>query len=183
MYLEADLHKRHQQSSDKDIILSYQGEITYGMVKSIIEMMMSRLDLSKDNPKAKKKVVKVLVEMLENLTKHVSKPPNRSVENKEVSISVVNGKNEYEVITSNYVDSQEKNYLTNWINKINSFDRDGLRTFYKKTLAQAEISEKGGAGLGFIDIARKSGQKLGITFDNVGKDKSFFTLKVMIEKI
>ncbi len=44
--------------------------------------------------------------------------------------------------------------------QINNLDKDGLKDLYKEIIKNTTISEKGGAGLGFVDMARKSGQPL-----------------------
>jgi len=45
------------------------------------------------------------------------------------------------------------------------------------------LSEKGGAGLGFIDIARKTGQKLVYSFLKIDEEKSFFVLTTTILRV
>ncbi len=45
-------------------------------------------------------------------------------------------------------------------------------------LRGATISDKGGAGLGLIDMAMKSGSQLKYKFDKHITDKHFFTLRV-----
>ncbi|MCZ6898904.1 MAG: DUF6272 family protein, partial [Bacteroidetes bacterium] len=44
------------------------------------------------------------------------------------------------------------------------------------------LSEKGGAGLGFVDMARKSGHKLEFGFETMNDEFSFFSLKSVISK-
>ena len=52
---------------------------------------------------------------------------------------------------------------------------------YKKQLREGTLSEKQGAGLGLIDIARKSTSKLHYQFIPLDEGHSFFILKVEIE--
>jgi len=42
------------------------------------------------------------------------------------------------------------------------------------------MSDKGGGGLGMIDIARKSGQKLDFNFLPVNNNFSFFSLNIKV---
>ena len=44
------------------------------------------------------------------------------------------------------------------------------------------MSKKGGAGLGFIDIARKSGNKLEYHFEKINDDYYFFIINSQISK-
>ena len=73
--------------------------------------------------------------------------------------------------------------LQDKLEKINSLDKDGLKAFYKDLIQASEISDKGGAGLGFVDIARKSGQKLEYDFHEINKEFSFFALKIKIARV
>ena len=49
-------------------------------------------------------------------------------------------------------------------------------------LSNGEMSDKGGGGLGFIDIAKKSGEKLNYHIRKIDEKYSFFTLTVKIIK-
>jgi hypothetical protein len=49
-------------------------------------------------------------------------------------------------------------------------------------MRETAISEKGGAGLGFIDIARKTGNPLEYHFEPIDEKNSFFLLKTSINK-
>ena len=47
---------------------------------------------------------------------------------------------------------------------------------------KTSISSKGGAGLGIIDMALKSGNKFEYSFNQIDDSNSFFTLKVKVEQ-
>ena len=68
------------------------------------------------------------------------------------------------------------------IDNINKLNKDDLNALYKKQIREGSLSEKGGAGLGLIDIARKTGRQLEYQFlplqDNTNH---FFLLKVRID--
>jgi hypothetical protein len=72
--------------------------------------------------------------------------------------------------------------LRHALEHINSLDKDGLKELYKEIIKNTTISVKGGAGLGFVDMARKSGEKLEWSFIPMNDDQSFFCLKVNIAK-
>ena len=64
---------------------------------------------------------------------------------------------------------------------INSMDKDGLKEYYQSSLNNSMVSDKGTAGLGMIDIARKSGNKLDFEFLKINNETSFFCLNVKID--
>ena len=55
-----------------------------------------------------------------------------------------------------------------------------LKELYKRILNNDEFSSKGGGGLGFIEMARMSGQKLGYDFVKYDESYSFFILEIRI---
>ena len=67
--------------------------------------------------------------------------------------------------------------LEKQIETINSFDDEkALKAYYLEHLENNTMSEKGGAGLGFITIGMKSGNKLKVDFKKINDNFSLFTL-------
>lgn len=87
---------------------------------------------------------------------------------------------EYSIITGNYILREKVNPLKEKLTKINVMSKDELKEYYKEILNEGEFSDKGGGGLGMIDIARKSGQKLNFNFVEVDNRYSFFSLNIKI---
>jgi hypothetical protein len=85
------------------------------------------------------------------------------------------------VRTGNFIDARLIPELKERLDHVNSLDEDGLRELYRLKLNDEERSVKGTAGLGFIDIARKSKNKLEYAFVGVNDKMSFFCLNVSIE--
>jgi hypothetical protein len=72
--------------------------------------------------------------------------------------------------------------LQDKLDKINELDKEGLKNLYKEIIKNNKLSDKGGAGLGFVDMARKSGRKLEYEFEPINDSSSFFSLKTTIER-
>ncbi len=66
------------------------------------------------------------------------------------------------------------------LDEVNSLDKEQLKEYYKKVLNNGEMSLKGGGGLGMIDIARKTGEKLEYNFLEIDNKVSFFTLNIKV---
>jgi hypothetical protein len=91
--------------------------------------------------------------------------------------------NEYRITSGNVIYNDRIESVRSKLEQINSLDKEGLKDLYKNTLSSTELSEKGGAGLGFIDMARKSGQKLEYDFYKMNDQISFFALQSKISRI
>jgi len=183
-----DIYDLYKKMESNKILLSFKGAITSELLTSILQIVETRMEELQDSNKERKKVFNVLVEILQNLYHHIDdfevEGPVEEVNNIKSSIFMISRlTDEYKIVTGNYLLTENVVKLKSRIDHINSLDRDGLKLLYKETLNNGEISLKGGGGLGFIDIARKSGQKLDYNFINIDEKYSFFTLIVRIEKV
>lgn len=181
-----DVFRLYERMQDNNIMLSFKGEVSFDLVKSVLDIIEGRLDRMEDNQKTKKKVFNVLVECLQNLCHHIEVS---SVEadfgnhsGKTAILMIWTDDEAYHVATGNYIVAENVVKLKEWLNQINSVSRDELRTLYKEILNNNTFSKKGGGGLGFIDIARKSGQKLDFNFKKIDDNISFFSFQINILK-
>ena len=69
------------------------------------------------------------------------------------------------------------------IDEVNAMSSEELKSKYRETLDHGQVSAKGGAGLGIIDIARKSGNKLEYDFKQVNEKYCFFSLSVKVAAV
>lgn len=178
-----DIIDFYRKMEDGKIILSFKGEVTSELLDSILHMLESKLNKSDEEPKLKKKVYHVLVECLQNLYHH--NDGSHNLENgfdKRASLFLIgkDGRSSYTIITGNYILKTNVPEFKNHLEKINALDKDELKAFYLETLNNESYSEKGGGGLGMIDIARKSGHKLEYSFTEIDSEYDFFSMTVKI---
>ena len=168
------------------IMLSFKGDITSELLTSILQIMESKLDNLQEEPKVKKKVYNVLVECLQNLYHHMDQVAFTENDNEIVSRSAIfmigKVENEYSIITGNYILTSNVENLRTKLEKINAMTKEELKEYYKAVLNNGEMSMKGGGGLGMIDIARKTGEKLNFNFSPVDDKFSFFSLNIKISQ-
>ncbi len=85
------------------------------------------------------------------------------------------------ISTGNFITQDKVDVLRNKIDKINSMGKEELKDMYKFILNHQRLSEKGGGGLGLVDIARKTGNKLEYTFEKYDDIYYFFNLDVFVD--
>lgn len=169
-----------------NIIFVYQGEVTADLVSSILQMMENKLDGDGEDKKIKKKVFNVMVECLQNVYHHLDTLEVTStddVNDRTALLMIGKEENDYYVITGNHIFNNRVPMVRDRLEKVNSCDKNELKTLYQSILNEGSLSEKGTAGLGMIDIARKSGQKLGYDFHPVNDKYSFFSLEAKVSRI
>lgn len=181
------IYSFHQDMVEHGFTLVYEGEITHQITKAFTSLAENNMERLSEDLSVKKKVFHVMVECLQNLTKHSEDADKEEViENPFLGNGIfIVGKldNCYHVITGNAVMNENVEDLKKMLDQINSLDKDGLTALYKQQIRGGEISEKGGAGLGLIDIARKTGEKLDFYFEPINEKSSFFMLKTTISRV
>lgn len=178
-----DTYELYSMMEKHNIMLSFQGGVSSELLTSILQIMESKLDQVDDPPKIKKKVFNVLVECLQNLYHHIDEIPldPESNINTRSAIFMIGRETDYYLIsTGNFILNNNVDTLKNKIDKVNGMDKEELKEYYKAVLNNGEMSNKGGGGLGMIDIARKSGQKLNYKFTKIDETSSFFSLNIKV---
>ncbi len=165
-------------NSHGKIILAYDGVLNSETI-SKLETEIEANILDKNLPKVVvKKVFFICIESLQNMFIHGHRDEAGAKHN--FFILYITDK-AVKMIGANLIANASIEKLKKHIEKINSFqDPAELKTYYLEHLENNELSEKGGAGLGFITIGMKSGNKLGTQFEQINDNRSMFLMEVTI---
>jgi hypothetical protein len=155
--------------------------VTAELLTSVLHIMESKMESMQESPKTKKKVFNILVECMQNLYHHVDENQPENIERRSALVMISKHEGRFMIRTGNYIDNSSAEFLKERLKTINSMGKDELRQYYQDSLESSMISTKGTAGLGMIDIARKSGNKLDFEFLKVNNEISFFCLNVKID--
>ena len=178
-----DVHEYYSKLNGGDILLSYKGSITTDLINNVLEEIEEKLESVDEEAKIRKKVYNVLVESLQNLYHHVEELPEAIKEKYDSHFGVLiisRADGTIKISTGNFITSEKIKFLKDKIDKINSLSKEELKDMYKFILNHQKLSAKGGGGLGLVDIARKTGNKLEYTFQHYLDDYYFFNLDVFI---
>ncbi len=167
--------------------LVYEGEITHQVTKAFASLTETKMDSYSENTSIKKKVFHVLIECLQNLSKHANdNSPGLKAGFSGNGIFIVgrlgNEDKDYQILTGNMVENMKIPELKALLEEINHLDKNGLKELFKKQIREGSLSEKGGASLGLIDVARKTGEKLEYNFIDIDDQNSFFILRTKITR-
>jgi len=179
-----DVYGFYKKMEDEHIILSFKGVFTAELLTSILNILEGKMVRLEIPLKKKRRVYNILVECFQNLYHHIeliTSTDFAEMEQKTALILVKQEGDKFIVSTGNFIDARLISDLRSKLDHVNSLDEEGLRDLYREKLSDEERSSKGTAGLGFIDIARKSKNKLEYTFVDVNDKMSFFCLNVLID--
>ncbi|MEQ9425938.1 MAG: SiaB family protein kinase [Cyclobacteriaceae bacterium] len=182
-----DNGKTYKSVYDENIILMYKGELTFDLITTIISTLENRISELENDRKVKKRFYSIITECIQNLYYHMDEAISNGDEvgdyDSKAALVLITARDRfYSLVTGNYIPTNETTKIQKKIDDINAVPVDGLRDLYKKILNETEFSDKGTGGLGFIDIARKTGQKLIYKFHPVSDDYSYFTFQVKLPR-
>jgi len=176
----------HQHLEQQRVVLCYKGSVTPQLTVGALEAVESYMTSCVEPPRVRRKVYNVLVECLHNLFHHPVPRKRTScgfpLPDRSSVLTVRVTETGYEVSAGNYVGKDKVEWLRQRIQEINELSADRLRELYRSVLATDERSERGGGGLGFIDMVRKSGNPVQFEFHPVDDDHSFFTFTANITR-
>jgi hypothetical protein len=177
------VYELHNKMLEHNLILVYEGEFTQEITKSVLAMAERNMDSIGEGSSIKRKVFNVMVECLQNIVKHAESTEMEEGRKYNAIFMVGKRTDNYVVVSGNPCNKQDEENLRVRLEEINGLDKDGLKQLYKEIIKNTQLSDKGGAGLGFVDMARKSGQKLDYDFIPMDDHYAFFTLRTVIPRL
>ncbi len=165
--------------SDSPLCYLFNGNVTSRLNDHTLSLAEDNFSHSDAPLKLKRRVFYVMIECLQNITKHQDTAGFGL--NQGQGLFVLRQIDDAYIISSgNVVDNSKVDILRDRLKNVNYQDNDELGALYKKVLYEGSLSPKGGAGLGLIDIARKAGSKLAYDFKAIGVKQSFFYFQTKV---
>lgn len=174
-----DLHKIMK---DQKIDLIYEGEFNQEVTKLFTGMTEKNLADVEQDESTKKRVFHVMVECLQNICKHSSDEDKGGVLSGNGVFVVGHNDMGYLITSGNKVSADNKIKISSMLSKFNELSEDEIKEEYKKLMKESRISDKGGAGLGFIDIIKKTGNKIIYYFEEISDNEFYFIQRSTITK-
>jgi hypothetical protein len=144
----------------------------------MLTLLESEMENSEFGFVGRKRLFMFVLESLQNVSRHTSGDIYA-----DMSL-VVYSKTDtgYTVTTGNVIPAAGGITLREKLEQINRLDADEIKEVYRQMLSTAKFSDKGGAGLGLIEMAKKTGNKLDFDFVPIGKDYSYFILSKTVDE-
>ncbi|MCB1160058.1 MAG: hypothetical protein H7A25_09595 [Leptospiraceae bacterium] len=180
MPIADQLYQQYQEIQSYRSIFYFKGR----MSQEILGELGSMIKSSWSNESNMRRMFAVFIELAQNIL-HYSAEKIHDETGRENGVGIIILNEEEDVFrfhSGNLVHTQKANELIEKCKFINSLDKDELRKLYKEKIKGSRPEDSKGAGLGFIDMARKSDRPLGFKLDPIDEEYSFFTLSVCFEK-
>jgi hypothetical protein len=171
----------YHYSLTHNILMTYKGPVDKLALSSMNEFIKSILS---HYDKASKKIFKIFVEIAQNISYYSEEKSNFGNSEEATgagTIALFEFENYFNLFAGNLIKQNEKEFLREKCELINSLNVEGLRKLKREHLELPD-SERGGANIGLINAALISENPVGFKFEKVNENSSFFELKIKIDK-
>jgi len=166
---------------DDKLSFIYQGSFNNEITNKIIDLSSNIVVGSQTPNNLVNKVSFLMAECFQNVVRHSSKTNSKKKNPLPSGMFFSRQVDNYFIISSaNAISNRQVPPLKKKLDKINKMGEDQLNALYLEVLGNSVISEKGGAGLGLIEMARKSKQKLEYSFARIDRYHSVFYLQIHV---
>jgi hypothetical protein len=175
------IFKHYQEVKDFKSIVYFKGQ----MSQDILGELGSMIKYSWSSESNVKRIFATFIEIAQNILHYSAERVQDSDGNsKGIGMIVVNEeKDRFCLSSGNLIHNSTAQILQDKLEYLNSLNKDELKKLYKEQIKSVRPEDSKGAGLGFVDIARKSDSKLYYKVDAVDNQHSFFTLSVYFDKV
>lgn len=165
------------------ILFHFEDDMDFNSVDAILRNVKPIVEQEELQKVVAKRIMHVVIETTDNLFRHSRRFHADKDEHKLPIFELSKDEENYYITVGNQVNPKEINNLESKIESINHLSREDLKDLYKHTITNGFISERGGAGLGFIDIRLKSGSAIDYSFVPLKNGNAFYVLNICIPKI
>lgn len=171
--------------NDRGIFFCFNGPISQDLLVEMGDLLRQKLQLEDASRGTVIKVFSLIIEQAQNILHHSDeKLPSMDHETGEllnVGIIAVGYDGEhYFLLCGNKIEKSKVGPLQEILSRLQKMDKEELKQFYREKRRQEKHDDSPGAGLGFIEMARKASQPIEFKFIPVDEKYSFFSLKTVI---
>jgi len=162
---------------EQRLMFVYRGVVTNENSIPLLMLLEKEMETAEFGFVGRKRLFMFVLESLQNVSRHSTDPAHSNMS--LVVYSKVNGG--YTVTTGNVISTDNIEDLRKRLDEINTLQTGEIRNVYRQMLSNSELSSKGGAGLGLIEMAKKTGHKLDYDFLNLDDRNSYFILSKTVD--
>ncbi|MGH6865916.1 MAG: SiaB family protein kinase [Methyloceanibacter sp.] len=182
MELRGTLHRQ-------GVIFAYSGYVTEPVLSGVGEALKQKLAIDDADTKTLRSVFAIFVEQMQNIIRYsaekvhslpLASDAGALMEMRYGILTIGREGSDYAVCAGNLVQRSDVERLRARLNKIRNMSKEELKVLYREQLRADPEEGSKGAGLGFMEIARRASKPIEFDFTDVDGDYVFFSLKATI---
>ncbi|MEC8285342.1 MAG: SiaB family protein kinase, partial [SAR324 cluster bacterium] len=168
-----DFHKLLEQ---RRTFFCYSGLLSEDVLSTFSGIVREQMSEIEDDTEITKRVFGIFVEQAQNVIRYSK---DRIAEGGTGTVAISRAEDGFLIEAINPMDHENAEGLQKNLNELKAMDSKELRKAYKQRLREGPPEGSKGAGLGFIEMARKADR---FEFDFVGSTELLFVFKVWIKE-
>lgn len=172
-----------EQILDKDgiVFLAYGGFMTQTLISGMTEALEREAASTDLSMKVSNNIFTIFIELSQNIMNYAKTHPEVGSGKSLIIVGQHPHDNSYYIISRNQIDEMDKQKIESRLAAVEGLDKEALRSLYREKRKQNRDVVGIGAGIGFIEIARRC-DDIEHRFDPLEGTKFNFTIKATINR-
>jgi hypothetical protein len=185
--MDITMYKLYQNLKENDILMTYCGAFAQESIEGIGNAIRKNLAAEEAETSTALTVFSIFIEQVQNILNYsAEKLIIREDDEHELRFGMaIVGRNptgKFFVCCGNKVLREDMPVIKEKLEMLNALSREDLKDLYKKQRRNVLPLNGKGAGLGLIEMARKSEGPMEYSFEPAGSDWFFFSIKVTVRR-
>lgn len=179
-----DLFNFYKELKNDGIIFCFSGPTSQAIVEGVGEALKQKMQIEETTGKTARNLFSVFVEQMQNVIHYSAEPialSEKEGEELRYGIVIVGQENDkFYVLSGNYIEKTDGDVIEKKLRAIQKMDKEEMKAYFKEQRRKEPDALSKGAGLGFIETARKASEPITFAIDQVNETYCFFSIKAVI---
>jgi hypothetical protein len=165
---------------EQQLLIDYKGILSFSTISQLLNKLKEQMDLLGEKLTTYKRILVIMVEVLENIHKYIEsqQETEEATQLAQVNFQLIKTGDKFLIKSSNLVRAEAQKRIKDKLDLINRLDHDELKGLYRQIISNGQFTKEGGAGLGFIEIAKTSQNKINYSFEKVDDAFVYYTINL-----
>ncbi|MFW5488581.1 MAG: SiaB family protein kinase [Desulfovibrio sp.] len=174
--------QKYRHMEGEGVVLYFCGPICQGLVEGLGDVLRCKMASENHASNTVRKVFAVLVEQMQNVVNYAGENPRGESSRLGMGQILVSRNNGgFTVSCGNRISPSMKDKIRTKIEIVNGMDKEQLKIYYREQRRKTSDTDSLGAGLGFIEMARKASRPLTYSFDPMEDEGLFFVVNASLD--
>lgn len=161
------------------VIYRFNGELDNDILKHILSVVDEHLMDMGQKRATRKRINTMLIETLQNQISYGE--GSALAYNQWPGLCLRRSEEGFEIEVGNLLSNAKAEKLKAYLEYLNGLSADERKELYHRVLQNGQFNEQGGAGLGFLNLVRKTrDERINFNFDPVNHQQQYFTAKLKV---
>lgn len=185
--MNLSLYQLYTELRAKRILFCYSGPIAQTSIEGVGVTLRRNLEAEEAGNTTTLSVFSIFIEQVQNILNYSAEKLNRDEQDEnELRVGIVvighEQSGDYSIYCGNKIYNQDIARLKNSIDDIRNLNKDELKVLYRERRKMENEPDGKGAGLGLIEMARRSAEPIDYSFEQIDDQFSFFSIKVVVRR-